>query len=133
MWWDDPDAAGRDGECRYVREFRQIATDSILAHLTEATTPQQYQLALASLLALRDECMGRIDAFHRSALYGRHRCLAEAYLALRRKLEGAMVLRPVPQPESAPEPAPPAPPPKPRTLRAVLEGIAREPTEDNGR
>jgi hypothetical protein len=109
LWWYDPDAASRE-ECRYVREFRQMATDSILAHLNNATTtPEQYQVALECLLALKDELTGRIDDFHRSALYGRHRCLDQAYHSLRRQLLNALLLRPVPQPAAEPEPAPSQP------------------------
>jgi hypothetical protein len=127
MWWYDPDAANRE-ECNYVREFRHLATKDILAHLTDTT--EQYQLALDALLALKDEQTGRMDAFHRSPLYGRHRCIPDEYLALRQKLLNAMVLRPVPQPATEPEPAPPAPPPKPRSLRDVAEDFL--PDTDNG-
>jgi hypothetical protein len=108
LWWYDPHATNRE-ECRYLREFEQLATDSILAHLTETTTPEQYQAALECLSQLKDELIGRLDAFHRSALYGRHRCVEEAYQSLRQKLLNALVLRPVPQPAPEPEPEPPAP------------------------
>jgi hypothetical protein len=120
MWWYDPDAASREGECNYLREFRQIATESILAHITETTTPEQHQLVLDSLLELKDELIGRVDAFHRSPLYGRHRCLENEYSALRLKLLNAMVLKPVPQP--APEPPPPAPQPQ-MTLEDVVKAF----------
>jgi hypothetical protein len=128
MWWYDPDAANRE-ECRYRREFEQLATDSILAHLNnESTTPEQYQAGLECLLALKDELSGRVDDFHRSPLYGRHRCVQEAYCSLRQKLLNAMALRPVPQPVPEPEPAPP--PPKPRSLRDVAEDFLL--ATDNG-
>jgi hypothetical protein len=89
--------------------------------------PEQYQVALECLLALKDEHMGRVDAFHRSALYGRHRCIPDEYLALRRQLLTARDLKPVPALE--PEP-PPAPPPKPRSLRDVAEDFFAD--TDNG-
>jgi hypothetical protein len=109
MWWYDPDAANRE-ECKYVREFRHLATEDILAHLTETTTtPEQYQMALDALLALKDELTGRIDAFHRSPLYGRHRCLDQEFSALRLKIIHTSLLKPVPQPAPEPAPAPPQP------------------------
>jgi hypothetical protein len=130
MWWYDPDAAARDRECRYVRQFRQIATDSILAHLTEAATPEQYQLALDALLALKDELSGRSDAFHRSVLYGRHRCIEDAYLSLRLKLQGAMVLKSVPQPAPEPPPAPREPLTTPaQVVEDLQETITPRPDE----
>ncbi len=123
MWWYDPDAANRQ-ECKYVREFQHLATETILAHLAEpTTTPEQYQLGLECLQALKDQLMGRVDAFHRSPFYGRHWCIENAYGSFRQKLLNAIVLRPVPQPESAPEP----PPEKPRrSLREVLEEYENE-------
>jgi hypothetical protein len=125
MWWYDPDAANRE-ECKYVREFRHLATEDILAHLTDTTTPEQYQVALECLLALKDELMGRVDAFHRSALYGRHWCIDDAYRSLRQKLQNAMVLRPVPQPAPPPAPSPAPPRPKRRSLADMLIQFAEE-------
>ena len=123
MWWYDPDAANRE-ECKYVREFRHLATEDILAHLTETTTtPEQYQVALECLQALKDDLMRRVDDFHRSPFYGRHRCLDQEYSSLRRKLLNAMVLKPVPQPEPAPEP-PPDPPR--RSFKEILEEYTNE-------
>jgi hypothetical protein len=120
MWWYDPDTANRQ-ECNYVREFRHQATEDILAHLTETTTtPEQYQMALDALLALKDELTGRIDAFHRSPLYGRHRCLDQEYSALRLKIQNTSLLKPAPQ--LAPEP-PPAPREPLTTPAQVVEDL----------
>jgi hypothetical protein len=130
MWWYDPDAASREVECNYLRQFRHMATEDILAHLTDTTTPEQYQVALDALLVLKDELTGQIDAFHRSPLYGRHRCLDQEYSALRLKLLNASLLKSVPRPAPEPPPAPPAPPPKPRSLRDVAEDFL--PDTDNG-
>jgi hypothetical protein len=123
MWWYDPDAASREVECNYLRQFRHMATEDILAHLTDTTTPEQYQVALDALLVLKDELTGQIDAFHRSPLYGRHRCLENEYFSLRLQIQNAMVLKPVPQPEPAPDPTPE--PPR-KSLQDVLEDFENE-------
>jgi hypothetical protein len=110
MWWYDPEASSRDRECQEAGQFRRIAHESILAFLTDSTTPGQYEQALASLATLKADHVRRLDEFHRSPLYGRHRCIPEAALDLETRLRGAILLAPVPKPDPAPEPAPnPAP------------------------
>jgi hypothetical protein len=59
MWWYDPEEETRNRECREVHRFRQLATEAILAFLTETTTSEQYDQALLSLQALRGECIHR--------------------------------------------------------------------------
>jgi hypothetical protein len=120
MWQYDPEEITRTHECTPAYQLRQLATETILSRLTERTTQEQYRLALDSLAALRDERLGFLDAFHRSVLYGRHRCIEEAYLSLRLQLQNAMLLRPVPQ-EAPPEPA--APPEPLMTPTQVIEAL----------
>jgi hypothetical protein len=115
MWWQDPEASSRDRECQEAGQFRRIAHESILAFLTDSTTPAQYQQALDSLATLKDDHVSRLDAFHRSPFYGRHRCIPDAFVSLHLHLLNA-ALKPVPQQDSAPdlapeqaEPVPPAP------------------------
>jgi hypothetical protein len=123
MWWYDPESSSRNRECPEAGHFRRLATESILAFLTESTTPAQYQQALDSLSALKDEHVNRLDAFHRSPFYGRHRCIEDPFAALRLHILNAAALKSVPQPEPAPEP-PPAP--RRRSLREVLEQFENE-------
>jgi hypothetical protein len=124
MWQYDPDEATRSRECTQAFQFRRLATEAILSRLTETTTKAQYHLVLESLAGLKDESLNSLDAFHRSVLYGRHRCIQEAYVALRLQIQNSMSLRPVPQP--APEPPAPEPPapPKPRSLSDVVRDFA---------
>jgi hypothetical protein len=118
MWEYDPEEATRNRECSEAYRFRRLATDSILALLPEQATPEHYQQALSSLLALKDDRVSRLDAFHRSPFYGRHRCIEEAYVSVRLHIQCALQFQPPPQPERAPDPAPE--PPR-RSLREVLE------------
>jgi hypothetical protein len=123
MWQYDPDEATRSRECTQAFQFRRLATEAILSRLTETTTKAQYHLALESLAGLKDESLSSLDAFHRSPLYGRHRCIPEAYDSLRRHIQGAMLLKPAPQPAPPPDPAPE--PPR-RSLREVLEHFEKQ-------
>jgi hypothetical protein len=123
MWWYDPEASSRNRECPEAGHFRRLAHDSILAFLTESTTPHQYQQALDSLAALKDDHIRRLDAFHTSAFYGRHRCISDAFAALRLHILNTAALKPVPQPD--PAPAPPPDPPR-KSLKQVLEQFERQ-------
>jgi hypothetical protein len=78
---------------------------------------------LDSLAALKADHLRRLDAFHRSPFYGRHRCIEDAFTSLRLHIRNAAALKPVPQPEPAPEP-PPEPPRK--SLKEVLEQFERQ-------
>jgi hypothetical protein len=118
MWQFDPEEITRSHECRQASQFRQLATAAILSRLTERTTQEQYDLALESLAALQDEYLGRLDAFHHSPLYGRHKCITNVCQELAAVIRAASLLAPVPQPEVPPEPAPE--PPR-RSLREVMQ------------
>jgi hypothetical protein len=123
MWeyyWEEQT---RQRECQEASQFRRIATESILALLTDLTIPDQYQLALDSLAALKDNHISRLDDFHRSPYYGRHRCIEDAFVSLRLSLLNAYKLKPVPQPETAPDPAPE--PPR-RSFKEILEEYTNE-------
>jgi hypothetical protein len=123
MWEYDREEQTRQRECQEAYQFRRMATESILALLPEQATPEHYQQALSSLLALKDDRVSRLDAFHRSPFYGRHRCIEDAYVSVRLHVLNALLLQPPPQPEPAPAPAPEPPH---RSFREVLEDFADE-------
>jgi hypothetical protein len=118
MWQYDPEEITRTHECTPAYQFRRLVTEAILSRLTERTTQEQYQLALDALAALRDERLGFLDAFHRSPLYGNHKCIANVSQELAARIKAASLLAPVPPPEVPPDPAPE--PPR-RSLQEVME------------
>jgi hypothetical protein len=130
MWEYDPEEATRNQECSEAYRFRQLAIDSILAHLTETTPPEHYDQAVLSLQALADIYSNRLDAFHRSPLYGRHRCIDDAFSALRFKILNASLLKPAPQLAPEPPPGPREPLTTPaQVVEDLQESITPRPDE----
>jgi hypothetical protein len=125
MWEYDREEQSRTRECQEAYQFRQLATEAILAHLTETTTPEQYDQAVLSVQALAADYNSRLDAFHRSPLYGRHRCIAAACRELETRITNARLLAPVPQPQQPPTPPPPAPLTTPRHVVEELRETLR--------
>jgi hypothetical protein len=108
--------------CSFAKEFEGIASESVLKHITDQTTPHQYQQAIASLTTLKETMEKRMDWRHYGAASGgMHRCLPETCEAVVFYLQSRMLLV-VPKPE----PPPPAPRPQRRSLADVLKQFAEE-------
>jgi hypothetical protein len=111
-------------DCKYSRQFDQIAEETIFTIISPAASPEQVKTAQQSLEELLEELLRQIahDTFHFSAANGGHRCVEACFQVATFRLKHLSLLTPPPTPE---QPASePAPPPQPmRTLKDVVRAL----------
>jgi len=112
-----------DSTCAEYAKLQRVA-EELYQSLSGATSLEQYAEGQKSLLFLFQELKELMDPLH-PRHPGGHRCLEHCYLEYAMRIRNKALL-------FQPKPSQPleASPPKPRTLRDVLEGIARETNED---
>jgi hypothetical protein len=120
MWRFDWHARSYLTLCGDAQRLQNIAKEAIFPLLTEATTPEQFDEALASLERMKEQLLKNKKTFHFSATAGRHYCVEECFADLVETLTTKWHLLP----KLEPTPEPPAPPPKPRSLSDVIKGFA---------
>jgi hypothetical protein len=96
MWPFDRYFNQRVFPCTEAYRLQRIAKETIFANLTETTTPEQFEEAMASLERLKEEQLKNKKTFHFSALSGRHYCIAECFADLETALRNQWSLRPIP-------------------------------------
>jgi hypothetical protein len=102
--------------CHVATTFAQIVEQSILGHITEATTAEQFQNAQQSLILLCIELEQQADWRHYAAAGNlRHCCVRDIYT------QAAFILKNL----SLTQPAPPAPAPAPPP-RETLADVVRD-------
>jgi hypothetical protein len=112
--------------CGDAQRLQNIAKEAIFPLLTEASTPEQFDEALASLERVKEKLIKNKKTFHFSATAGRHYCIEECFADLVETLKTKWQLLPKPQP--SPEPRSPLETPE-QVIADLNELIQHRPDE----
>jgi hypothetical protein len=94
--------------CVFSDVFHRTAEDTVFSQLTDDTTSQQYEQALANLLLLKEELEKDMPVMHYASHLGTHLCVGVLYKEAVLRLKNLALLRPEPLPlETGPEPLSP--------------------------
>jgi hypothetical protein len=107
--------------CFYADQFYRTAKDSLFSQLSDATTPEQFEEAQATLLKLRQDVEQDMPPIHYAAQFGTHICVDTLYKEASLRLLNFALLQPAQQPE----PAPPAPRQAPLTYEDILNMLEK--------
>jgi hypothetical protein len=100
--------------CLYADRFYRTARECIFHRLTDTTSPEQYEPAIANLLQMKEAIEKDLPAIHYAAQFGSHVCVADLYEEAVLRLRNLANLHP-----EAP-PVPPVPEQAPLTYEDVL-------------
>jgi hypothetical protein len=94
--------------CVFSNVFYRSAQDTIFSQLTDDTTVQQYEQALANLLLMKEELEKDMPVMHYASHIGTHLCVGVLYKEAVLRLKNLAILRPEPLPlETGPKPLSP--------------------------